>query len=113
MAPETRAAIVTATARRITADDAADLHDGIIRAIDQGLRIRTPDASERFGDKTYWTIDSVSTPGWDYIVMVEQRPDGEVWVYCECAQNTIARKVCKHIALALDNMGLIPRTERA
>lgn len=98
-------------ALEITPDLAGPLHDGICRAVEQGLRITRPPETARFGERTYWTVDSTSTPGAVYVVLVEQQPDGAVWAWCECPHNTLGNKVCKHIALAIDRMGLIPRVD--
>lgn len=96
----------------ITPDHAGLLHDAICRAIDRGLTVRPPQPDFRYctemTGRTYWTVDSASTPGAKHVVMVHEL-DGAVTAWCDCEAFRFGN-VCRHIAAALDEMRLIPMT---
>jgi hypothetical protein len=102
---------LTALSRTVALSDAGAIHDALCRALDKGLDVQAAPKSYTFGSRTYWHIDSLSDPDAAYLVMVEQQCSGRVVVWCECVGFGFARTFCTHVALALDHMSLIPRTE--
>lgn len=97
----------------VTDTDATTLAAAYQRAVKARTTGRIESVWEdEHGKRTYWLVDSTSDPGTHHLVKVEQRANGQLRTWCECLAGWRGNH-CKHIAFALDRMGLLPKEETA